>query len=101
MDAVNESDLHDYFALYRQYGLTEDPALLVELDNRLSQYKDLFHKNVDGVLELLSEKQHDFTNEHEDAYNDLIFDLEMHAKSIEDIKQTHRYDDEQEMWVPK
>ncbi|MBW1896909.1 MAG: hypothetical protein JRI47_07605, partial [Deltaproteobacteria bacterium] len=50
MSAVNESDLHDYFALYRQYELTGDPALLGELDNRLSQYKDLFHKNVDGVL---------------------------------------------------
>ena len=101
MSAVNESDLHDYFALYRQYELTGDLSLLGELDNRLSQYKDLFHKNVDGVLELLSKKQHDFMNEYEDAYKDLIFDLEMHAKSIEDIKRTHRYDAEQDMWVPK
>jgi hypothetical protein len=101
MSTVNESDLHDYFALYRQYELTGDSALSGELDNRLSQYKDLFHKHVEGVLELLSEKQDDFTDEHEDAYNDLIFDLKMHAKSMEDIKRTHRYDDEQEMWVPK
>jgi len=101
MSAVNESDLHDYFALYRQYELTGDPALLGELDNRLSQYKDLFHKNVEEVLELLSKKQDDFMDEHEDAYNDLIFDLKMHAKSMEDIKRTHRYDDKQDMWVPK
>jgi len=101
VSAVNESDLHDYFALYRQYELTGDPALLGELDNRLSQYKDLFHKNVAGVLGLLSKKQNDFMDEHEDAYNDLIFDLKMHAKSIKDIKRTHRYDPERDMWVPR
>jgi hypothetical protein len=101
MNAINESDLHDYFALHRQYESAEDAALMGELDQRLSAYKDQFHKNPEAVLQLLEDKQGAFTGEHEDTYNDLVFDLKAHAESIENIKQTHRYDAEQDMWVPK
>jgi hypothetical protein len=31
----------------------------------------------------------------------LVFDLEMHAKSMEDIKQTHTYDTQRDIWVPR
>jgi hypothetical protein len=101
MSAVNESDLHDYFALHRQYEVADDPLRARELDERLSQYKDRFHKEAETVLGLLSSKQSEFMDQYENTYKDLVFDLRMHADTIERIKQTHRYDVEREMWVPK
>jgi hypothetical protein len=98
---VKETDLHEYFAIYQQYANSEDMAIVGELDNRLSRYKDLFHKNAAAVLQLLSEKQGDFIGQYEAAYKDLVFDLQMHAKSLEDIKRTHTYDRERDVWVPK
>ena len=101
MKDPNESDLYDYFALHRQYEMAEDPAMAGELDRRLSAYKDRFHRNPEPVLKLLAEKKEDFMGEYEDTYRDLVFDLKMHAESMENIKQTHRYDPERDMWVPK
>ena len=101
MGLVNESDLHDYFALHRHYERAEDPLLAQELDERLSQYKDRFHKNAGAVLDLLEAKQSEFSEAYENTYKDLVFDLQVHAETIQSIKQTHRYDAERDMWVPK
>lgn len=101
MNALNESDLYDYFALHRQYEVAADPALAGELDRRLSAYKDRFHNHPEEVLKLLADKEEDFMGEYGDAYKDLVFDLKMHAESMENIKRTHRYDAERDMWVPK
>lgn len=101
MGVVNESDLHDYFALHGQYERAEDPLLAQELDDRLSQYKDRFHKDAEAVLDLLEAKQREFADQYENTYKDLVFDLQVHAETIQSIKETHRYDAERDMWVPK
>jgi len=101
MSTIDENDLYNYFRLYKDYQGTEDPQVINELDKILSQHKDRFHANSEAVLKLLSEKKNDFVDEYEDAYKDLVFDLEMHAKTMEGIKETHTYDPEQQMWVPK
>jgi hypothetical protein len=101
MSAVSGSDLHNYFAIYQQFELGGDPVVVGELDQRLSEYKDLFHRNADEALKLLSESRDDFVGQYEDAYRDLVFDLKIHAKSMEAIKKTHTYDAERDVWVPK
>jgi hypothetical protein len=101
MTAIEEHDLHNYFELFEQYQQTEDPVLVNELDKRLSQYKDRFHQNSESVLQLLSEKKDSFIERFETSYNDLLFDIHLHAQSMADIKRTHTYDAEREMWVPK
>ncbi|MBW1740588.1 MAG: hypothetical protein JRJ42_05550 [Deltaproteobacteria bacterium] len=101
MSFINEHDLYNYFELYEAYQQTEDPGLLDESDKRLSRYKDRFHKHPEAVLKLLSEKKNDFIHRYEASYKDLVFDLEMHAKTMESIKRTHTYDAERDMWVPK
>lgn len=101
MTAIDEHDLHNYFELFDQYQRTEDPVLVSELDKRLSQYKDRFHQNSAAVLKLLSEKKDSLIDRFEASYNDLLFDIQLHAQSMEDIKRTHTYDAEREMWVPK
>ncbi|MBW1859981.1 MAG: hypothetical protein JRI70_07890 [Deltaproteobacteria bacterium] len=101
MTAIEEQDLHNYFELFEQYQQTEDPVLASELDKRLSQHKDRFHENPEAVLKLLSEKRDSFMDRFETSYNDLLFDIQLHAQSMEDIRRTHTYDDEREMWVPK
>ena len=100
MAEVDVHDLQDYFSLYEEYQQTEDPKLTNELDRKLSQYKDRFHKDAGAVLKLLLDRQNDFVDRYEIPYKDLVFDLEMHAKSVEEIKKTHTYDAEHDMWVP-
>jgi hypothetical protein len=99
--AIEEQDLHNYFELFEQYQRTEDPVLVSEFDKRLSQYKDRFHQNPEAVLKLLSEKKDSFMDRFETSYNDLLFDIQLHAQSMEDIRRTHTYDAKREMWVPK
>jgi hypothetical protein len=101
MTAIEEHDLHNYFELFEQYQQTEDPVLVNELDRRLSQYKDRFHQNSETVLRILSEKKDSFVDRFETSYNDLLFDIQLHAQSMADIKRTHTYDAEREMWVSK
>jgi hypothetical protein len=101
MTAIEEHELRNYFELFEQYQQTEDPVLVNELDRRLSQYKDRFHQNSEAVLKLLSEKKDSFVDRFEISYNDLLFDIQLHAQSMADIKRTHTYDAEREMWVPK
>jgi hypothetical protein len=101
MTVIEEHDLYNYFELFEQYQQTEDPVLVNEIDKRLSQYKDRFHQNSEAVLKLLSEKKDSFTERFQASYNDLLFDIRLHAQSIADIKRTHTYDAESEMWVPK
>ena len=98
---IDENDLYNYFRLYKDYQTAEDPGVMNALDKILSKQKDRFHLHPEAVLRLLSEKKSKFFDEYEDAYKDLVFDLEMHAKSMEEIKQTHTYDPEQRVWVPK
>lgn len=101
MTAIEEQDLNNYFELFEQYQQTEDPVLVTEFDKRLSQYKDRFHQNPESVLKLLSEKKDSFIERFETSYNDLLFDIQLHAQSMQDIRRTHTYDTEREMWVPK
>jgi hypothetical protein len=101
MNVIDENDLRNYFQLYKDYRAAEEPAVITKLDKKLSQYKDRFHTDSETVLKLLSDKKSDFVDEYEDAYKDLVFDLEMHAKTMEEIRQTHTYDPDQQMWVPK
>ena len=101
MSDIDHHDLHKYFELYEEYQRAEESRLMDELDRRLSQYKDRFHKDSEAVLKLLEEGKNDFIDKYEVPYQDLVFDLEMHAKSMEDIRQTHTYDTEQDMWVPR
>lgn len=101
MSHIDEQDLHNYFELFEQYQQTEDPGLVREFDKRLSEYKDRFHQNPGAVLKLLSENKDDFMDRFENAYNDLVFDIELHARSMDDIRQSHTYDAERKMWVPK
>ena len=101
MTPIEEQDLYNYFELFEQYQQTEDPVLISDLDERLSQYKDKFHRNSTAVLKLLSEKKDSFIDRFEASYNDLLFDVQLHAETMEDIKRTHAYDAEREMWVPK
>lgn len=101
MTAIGEHDLHNYFELFEQYQQTEDPVLVRELDKKLSQYKDRFHQNSEAVLRLLSEKKNSFVDRFETSYNDLLFDIQLHTQSMADIRRTHTYDAEREMWVPK
>ena len=101
MSVIDEHDLHNYFDLYEKYQQTEEPKLMDELDKKLSQYKDRFHKYSETVLKLLSERKDDLVDRYKISYKDLVFDLEMHAKSVEEIKRTHTYDAERDMWVPK
>ena len=101
MSAVDENDLYSYFQLYEDYQKTVDTALKAELDKRLSEYKDRFHKHPQAVLRLLSEREEDFVKTYEVSYEDLVFDLEMHAKTMEAIKQSHTYDAQRDIWVPK
>ena len=100
MSVVDEYDLYNYFEVYEEYQKTEEPRIMVELDKRLSQLKDLFHKNSKTVINLLSEKKDDLIERYENSYKDLVFDLEMHANSMEEIKRTHTYDSERGMWIP-
>jgi hypothetical protein len=99
--AIEEQDLHNYFELFDQYQRTEDAVLVSELDKKLSQYKDRFHRNSEAVLQLLTEKKDSFIDRFEASYNDLLFDIQLHAQSMADIKRTHTYDAERGMWVPK
>jgi hypothetical protein len=101
MSAIDEHDLHDYFELYEQYHQTADPALVRELDKTLTQYKDRFHQDPRSVLRLLSEKEDDFIDRFETSYKDLVFDIELHARSMDEIRRSHTYDTERKMWVPK
>ena len=101
MSVIDENDLYNYFQLYEDYQQTVDPALKAESDKRLSEYKDRFHKDPETVLKLLSEREKDFVKTYEVSYEDLVFDLEMHAKTMEAIKRSHIYDAERDMWVPK
>ncbi|MBE9570802.1 MAG: hypothetical protein IMF11_09250 [Proteobacteria bacterium] len=101
MSVIDENDLYNYFQLYEDYQQTEDPALQGELDKRLSEYKDRFHSHPEAALKLLSERKNDFTERYETSYEDLVFDLEMHAKTMEAIRRTHNYDNERDMWVQK
>ena len=101
MSAVEEQDLYNYFELFERYQQTEDPILVSELDERLSQYKDRFHRNSAAVLKLLSEKKDSFIDRFAASYNDLLFDIRLHAESMEEIKRTHTYDAQRQTWVPK
>jgi hypothetical protein len=101
VSATDENDLHNYFQLYEDYQQTEDPALQGELDKRLSKYKNRFHRHPEAVLKLLSERKNDFTERYESSYEDLVFDLEMHAKTMEALRRTHTYNAERDIWVPK
>ena len=101
MSVIDESDLYNYFQLYEDYQQTEDLALKAEFDKRLSEYKNRFHKHPEAVLKLLSERKKDFVERYEVSYEDLVFDLEMHAKTMEAIRRSHTYDAERDMWVPK
>ena len=101
MSIIDENDLYHYFQLYEEYQQTEDKTKQGELDKRLSKHKDNFHRHPDAVLKLLSDKKNDFTERYETSYNDLVFDLEMHAKTMEAIRRTHNYDAERDAWVPK
>ena len=101
MTVIDQNDLYNYFQLYEDYQQTVDPSLKAELDKTLSEYKDRFHKHPQAVLKLLSEREKDFVKTYEVSYEDLVFDLEMHAKTMEAIKRTHIYDAERDMWVPK
>jgi hypothetical protein len=101
MTSIEEHDLYSYFELFEQYQQTDDPVMASELDKRLSRYKDRFHQNSQAVLNLLREKKDGFLDRFEASYNDLLFDIQLHAQSMEDIKRTHSYDAEREMWVPK
>ena len=101
MSVIDENDLYNYFQLYEEYQRTEDPALQGELDKRLSEYKDRFHRHPEAALKLLSERKNSFAERYETSYQDLVFDLEMHAKTMEAIRRTHNYDAERDMWVPK
>jgi len=94
-------DLEKYFELYDAYQQTEDPRLIEEVDKKLSQYKDRFHKNAEEVLSLLEEGRNNFMDTYRAPFQDLLFDLEMHAKSMEEIRKTHTFDTERDMWVPK
>jgi hypothetical protein len=101
VSVIHGNDLYNYFQVYEEYQQTEDPALQGELDKRLSEYKDRFHRHPEAVLKLLSERKKDFIERYETSYEDLVFDLEMHAKTMEAIRRTHTYDAERDMWVPK
>jgi hypothetical protein len=101
MTGIEEQDLYNYFELFEQYQQTEDPVLVGELDQRLSQYKDRFHQNSAAVLKMLLEKRDSFIDRFEASYKDLLFDVQLHAESMDDIKRTHVYDSEREMWIPK
>jgi len=98
---MNAQDLEKYFELYDAYEGTEDPKLIEEMDNKLSEYKDRFHKNAAEVLSLLKEGKNDLMDKYRAPYQDLLFDLEMHAESMEEIQRTHTFDPERDMWVPK
>ena len=101
MSTIDENDLYNYFQRYQEYEQIEDKELRDELDKRLSAYKDQFHREPDAVLKLLEEGKDDFMERYATAYADLVFDLEMHAESMEAIRRTHDYDAERDMWVPK
>lgn len=101
MSVVDENDLYNYFQLYEEYQRTEAPAPQGELDKMLSEYKDRFHRNPEAALKLLAERKNDFTERYETSYQDLVFDLEMHAKTMKAIRRTHTFDAERDMWVPK
>jgi hypothetical protein len=101
MTAVQAHDLQNYFELFEQYQQTQDPVLASELDRRLSRYKDRFHQHSEAVLELLGANKDSFLDRFEAAYNDLLFDIQLHAQSMEDIKRTHTYNRERGIWVPK
>jgi hypothetical protein len=101
MTAIQAHDLHDYFELFEQYQQTKDPVLASELDKRLSRYKDRFHEDSEAVLDLLRANKDSFLDRFEASYNDLLFDIQLHAQSMEDIKRTHTYDAERKVWVPK
>jgi len=101
MPEMDAHDLEKYFELYEVYQDTEDPRLIEEMDKKLSQYKDRFHKNAAEVLSLLEQGKNDFMDKHRAPFQDLLFDLDMHAKSVEAIRKTHTFDTEREMWVPK
>ena len=101
MSVVDENDLFNYFQLYEDYQQTADLSLRAEFDKRLSEHKDRFHRDPEAVLKLLSERKKDFVKTYQVSYEDLVFDLEMHAKTMEAIKRSHTYDAERDMWVPK
>ena len=101
MSIIDEKDLYHYFQLYEEYQQTENKTIQVELDKKLSKYKDNFHRHPDTVLKLLAERKNDFTERYETSYQDLVFDLEMHAKTMEAIRRTHNYDAKRDVWVPK
>jgi hypothetical protein len=101
VSTIDENDLYNYFQLYEEYQQTDDKTIQGELDKRLSKQKDQFHRHPDAVLKLLSERKNDFTEKYETSYKDLVFDLEMHAKTMEAIRRTHNYDAERDLWVPK
>ena len=101
MSVIDENDLYNYFQLYEEYQQTEDQPLQGALDKRLSEYKDRFHRHSEAVLKLLSERKNGFAERYETSYQDLVFDLEMHAKTMEAIRRTHNYDAERDVWVPK
>jgi hypothetical protein len=101
MNDIDKSDLYHYFQVYEEYKVTENASVTLQLDKTLSQYKDRFHKASGTALKLLKEKREEFLNRYEEAYRDLVFDLEVHAETVEDIKRTHTYDAEKDVWVPK
>jgi hypothetical protein len=101
MSELDAHDLEEYFRLYEAYEKTEEPSLIEETDKRLSQYKDRFHKHASEVLLLLEEGKRHFADKYKSPYRDLLFDLEMHAKTMEEIQKTHTFDSQQDMWVPK
>ena len=101
MSTIDENDLFNYFKLYEEYQQTEDKTIQGELDKKLTKHKDTFHKHPDTVLKILSERKNDFTEKYKTPYQDLVFDLEMHAKTMEAIRRTHKYDSERDIWVPK
>ncbi|MDY6951395.1 MAG: hypothetical protein SWE60_07785 [Thermodesulfobacteriota bacterium] len=98
---MDAHDLEEYFELYDVYQETEDPRLIEEMDNRLSEYKNRFHKNSEEVLSLMKEGKETLMDKYRAPFQDLLFDLEMHAKSMEEIRKTHTFDTERDMWVPK
>jgi hypothetical protein len=98
---IERDDVYRYFEVYEAYQKAEDPEVLDQLDRKLSEYKDRFHKDSEEILKILIKEEKDFLHRHEVPYRDLIFDLEMHAKSLEEIKKTHTFDTEQNMWVPR
>jgi len=101
MPEMDPCDLEKYFELYEAYQQAEEPTLIAEMDKKLSQYKDCFHKNAEQVLSLLKEGKDILMDKYRAPYQDLVFDLEMHAESMEEIRRTHTFDTERDMWVPK